>query len=75
MVIAGHRPTHDGKLPVKKRAGIGAVILAHVSGTPLIPSVVTGKTFKTSIEYAPAIGLTELTEDQKQVLQAWIDGK
>ena len=73
MIIAWHRPTHDGKLPPK--AGLWAVILAHRNQQPLIPCIVTGKTFHTKLEFAPAIELTELTAPQRDVLNKWIDGK
>lgn len=38
MIIAGHSPTHDWKLPEKP--GIAAVVLAHMAGVPLIPAIV-----------------------------------
>lgn len=73
MVIAWHRPT-EYVLP--SRAGVGAIILAHINNAPLIPSIVKHLPDKwVELVYLPALKLSPLTELEHNDLLKWGKGE
>jgi hypothetical protein len=68
LIIAWHRPTHDGNLP--KSTGIWAIIVAFQTGKPLVPSVVfPGR--PPMMRYFPPMDLPILNEEEKEELKQW----
>ncbi len=65
LIIAGHRPMFNNDLP--RRAWVWGIIIAHLTGKPLIPSIVMpGK-----VIYLDPIQLSQLTAEQKDNLKWW----
>ena len=65
IIIAWHRPTHDGNLPEK--AGIWGVIISHLTWKALVPSVVHGR----KLSYLSPLEISKLTDEQRNNLLSW----
>ncbi len=69
LVIAWHRPTHDGKLPPE--SWIWGIITAYLTGKPLIPATVDHdkKLFAATLSYKQTLELPELTPEEDALLR------
>ena len=69
IIIAGHRPTADGEFP--RRWGIWAILLAHLTWAPIIPSIVRDGSTWLELVYLAPFTIQPLHPDMQAKLVEW----